>query len=84
MLTWVQFGDLHASEADGWESLDIFSQLIDGANLHLADHVDFTVLPGDNANHDTASNFKKIADAASRLRDLTSGGDEIEASPELR
>lgn len=21
MLTWLQFGDLHASEADGWERL---------------------------------------------------------------
>jgi Icc protein len=84
MLTWVQFGDLHASEADSWESLDIFSQLIDDANLHLADHVDFTVLPGDNANHATREQFQKIANAASRLRDLTSGGGEIEASPELR
>ena len=32
MLTWVQFGDLHASEADDWESLDILSRLIDAAN----------------------------------------------------
>jgi hypothetical protein len=34
MLTWLQFGDLHASEADGWESLDIFSRLTDDANSH--------------------------------------------------
>jgi Icc protein len=60
------------------------SQLIDDANLHLADHVDFAVLPGDNANHATREQFQKIANAASRLRDLTPGGDEIEASPELR
>lgn len=55
MLTWLQFGDLHASEADGGESLEIFSRLIDDANRHLANSVDFAVLPGDNANHATAS-----------------------------
>jgi hypothetical protein len=33
MLTWLQFADLHASESDGWEGLDIFSRLIDDANL---------------------------------------------------
>ena len=32
MLTRLQFGD--ASESDGWESLDIFSRLIDDANPH--------------------------------------------------
>lgn len=68
MLTWLQFGDLHASDADGWESLDIFSRLIDDANRHLADAVDFAVLPGDNANHASPEQFRKIADAASRLR----------------
>jgi len=68
MLTWLQFGDLHASEADGWESLDIFSRLIDDANRHLAGAVDFAVLPGDNANHATREQFQRIADAAARLR----------------
>jgi Icc protein len=67
MLTWLQFGDLHASAADGWESLEIFSRLIDEANRYLADAVDFAVLPGDNANHATEEQFRKIADAASRL-----------------
>jgi Icc protein len=68
MLTWLQFGDLHASEADDWESLAVFSRLIDDANRHLADAVDFAVLPGDNANHATQEQFRKIADVASRLR----------------
>jgi 3',5'-cyclic-AMP phosphodiesterase len=67
MPTWLQFGDLHASEADGWESLDIFSRLVDDANRHLADAVDFAVLPGDNANHATSGQFRKIAGAVSRL-----------------
>ena len=68
MLTWLQFGDLHASDADGWESLDIFSRLVDDANRHLLDTVDFAVLPGDNANHAKPEQFRKIADVASRLR----------------
>jgi 3',5'-cyclic AMP phosphodiesterase CpdA len=68
MLTWLQFGDLHASEADGWESLDIFSRLIDGANRNLVGAVNFAVLPGDNANHATREQFRRIADAAARLR----------------
>jgi Icc protein len=67
MLTWLEFGDLRASEADGWKSLDIFSRLVDDANRHLADAVDFAVLPGDNANHATSGQFRNIADAASRL-----------------
>jgi predicted phosphodiesterase len=68
MLTWIQFGDLHASEADGWGSLDVFSRLIDDANRYLCNQADFAVLPGDNANHATREQFHKIAAAASRLR----------------
>ena len=68
MLTWLQFGDLHASNTDGWESLDIFSRLVDDANRHLVDAVDFAVLPGDNANHATREQFRRVADAASQLR----------------
>jgi hypothetical protein len=68
MLTWLQFGDLHASEADNWASLDIFSQLIEDANQNLHGNVDFAVLPGDNANHATREQFEKIADVVSHLR----------------
>jgi 3',5'-cyclic AMP phosphodiesterase CpdA len=68
MLTWLQFGDLHASDADGWDSLDIFSRLVDEVNRHLLDAVDFAVLPGDNANHATEDQFRRIGEIASRLR----------------
>jgi Icc protein len=68
MLAWLQFGDLHASDSDGWASLKVFSRLIDEANRHLVDAVDIAVLPGDNANHATPEQFRKIADAASRLQ----------------
>jgi len=68
MLTWLQFEDLHASDSDGWSSLDIFSKLIEDANQNLSDTVDFAILPGDNANHATPEQYRNIADTASRLR----------------
>ncbi|WP_019997666.1 metallophosphoesterase [Aureimonas ureilytica] len=68
MLRWLQFGDLHVCEGDGWESLDRFRRLVDEANRGLAGRVDFAVLPGDNANHAQPEEFRCIAEVAGRLR----------------
>ena len=67
MLCWMQFGDLHVEETDGWESLRLFERIVEDANRHLAGAVDVAVLPGDNANHGTDEQFEKIAVVASRL-----------------
>ncbi len=68
MLSWLQFGDLHVCEQDGWDSLDRFRRLVAAADENLAGQVDLAVLPGDNANHATEEQFARIAEAAAALR----------------
>jgi 3',5'-cyclic-AMP phosphodiesterase len=65
MLSWVHFGDLHASDDDRYESLDHLKSMIGLVNLYLADRVDFAFLPGDNANNGTPEQFQRIVDAVS-------------------
>ncbi|GGD92292.1 hypothetical protein GCM10011390_08760 [Aureimonas endophytica] len=67
MTCWIQFGDLHACEGDGWESLELFARLVEEANRLRPGAVDFAVLPGDNANHATEEQFHRIAAVAGRL-----------------
>lgn len=67
MLRWLQFGDLHACEGDGWESLRTFETLVEEANAGLSGRIDFAVLPGDNANHATPEQFGRVADVGARL-----------------
>ena len=66
-LTWIHFGDLHVDQADGYEGLSRFRDLIAVANAHLGDAVDFALLPGDNANHGTDDQYARIADAMTGL-----------------
>ncbi|WP_250501235.1 metallophosphoesterase [Caballeronia sp. GAWG1-5s-s] len=67
MLSWVHFGDLHASGDDQYESLDHLKSMIRVINRHLSDRVDFAFLPGDNANNGTPEQYRKIADEVARL-----------------
>ena len=67
MLSWVHFGDLHASDEDGWRSLGDLQALIADANRHLNWSVDFAFLPGDNANHGTPEQYGRIASALRTL-----------------
>lgn len=67
MLRWLQFGDLHVCDGDGWESLRRFEQLVEEANQGFASRIDFAVLPGDNANHAKGEEFRQVAEAAGRL-----------------
>jgi hypothetical protein len=60
MLSWVHFGDLHASNDDNYESLDHLRSMIRSVNRHLSDRVDFAFLPGDNANNGTPEQFQRI------------------------
>ncbi|SAK60974.1 cyclic 3',5'-adenosine monophosphate phosphodiesterase [Caballeronia temeraria] len=68
MLSWVHFGDLHASNDDRYESLNHLRSMIHSVNVHLADRIDFAFLPGDNANNGTPEQFERIAAEVSGLR----------------
>ncbi len=68
MLRWLQFGDLHACEGDDWASLALFERLVAEANAGFADRLDFAVLPGDNANHATPEQFRRVAETSRHLK----------------
>lgn len=67
-LSFLQVGDLHMDEANGWESLPRLEAIVAEANRHLRDTVDFVFLPGDNANHATDPQYAAIARALAPLR----------------
>ena len=67
MLTWVHFGDLHASNEDGWQSLAELDAMIGDANRHLAGGVDFAYLPGDVANHAEPEQYRRTRQVLDRL-----------------
>jgi 3',5'-cyclic AMP phosphodiesterase CpdA len=60
MLTWVHFGDLHASDEDGWNSLERVRAMVGETERNLASGIDFAVLPGDNANHAEPEQYRRI------------------------
>ncbi|MDR5856584.1 metallophosphoesterase [Caballeronia sp. LZ062] len=68
MLSWVHFGDLHASGDDQYESLDHLKSMIRLVNRHLSDRVNFAFLPGDNANNGTPEQYRRIADEVAHLK----------------
>ncbi|WP_347557867.1 metallophosphoesterase [Robbsia sp. KACC 23696] len=68
MLSWVHFGDLHASNDDGHESLNHLKSMIGLVNRHLSDRVDFALLPGDNANNGSPEQFRRIVDEVQALK----------------
>lgn len=67
MLTWVHFGDLHASDEDEWESLGHLQTLVGDVNDHLEWFTDFAFLPGDNANHGADDQYARISAILDRL-----------------
>jgi hypothetical protein len=67
MLTWVHFGDLHASDEDAWRSVADFKALMADANRHLVHTVDFAFLPGDNANHGAPDQYDRIREVLEQL-----------------
>jgi hypothetical protein len=62
MLTWVHFGDLHASDEDGWDSVRLFRQLTHQVDANIAEAADFAILPGDNANHGEPAQYRRVRD----------------------
>ncbi len=68
MLSWVHFGDLHASAEDDWQSLAHLRRLVRDVNQHLAGLADFAFLPGDNANHGAEDQYGRILEVLSGLK----------------
>lgn len=66
-VSWLHFGDLHATADDGWEGLHRFETLVAEADRHLASGIDFAVLPGDNANNGTVEQYRRIRAVTDRL-----------------
>lgn len=66
-VSWVHFGDLHIREAED-ENYEDFLDLIEHANDHLADEVDFALLPGDNADDGTEDQYRLVRKALDRLQ----------------
>jgi hypothetical protein len=60
-LTWVLFGDLHMTQGGEQNHRD-FLALIDEVNTHLSGHVDFCLLPGDNANNGEVAQYLLTTD----------------------
>ena len=67
MLSWVHFGDLHASPDDAFESVSHLKKMVELVNARFADRVDFAYLPGDNANNGTPEQYQRILSALGGL-----------------
>lgn len=67
-ICWVHIGDLHMDEADGWLSRDRLDAIVREMNEHVGDQADFVFLPGDNANHATFEQYRKITEGLTPLR----------------
>jgi hypothetical protein len=66
-VSWVHFGDLHITGENEPNHQD-FLALIEHVNANLAGHIDFAVLPGDNADDGTEEQFRLVKHAVDGLR----------------
>jgi Icc protein len=66
ILSWLHFGDLHITEQHE-ENYRDFLALIDHADAHIADSVNFAVLPGDNAEKATEEQYRLVRRAVDKL-----------------
>lgn len=67
-FTFVQIGDLHADEADGYEGVARLNRIVDELNGPIGAGVDLVFVPGDNANHGTSEQFRRVVAELDRLR----------------
>jgi 3',5'-cyclic-AMP phosphodiesterase len=65
-LTWAHVGDLHITGEHEPNYRDFLS-VIEAMNTHLAGHIDFCVLPGDNADDGSAEQYSLIRRGLERL-----------------
>jgi hypothetical protein len=66
-LTWVHIGDLHMDEANGWQSRDRLAAIVAEINDRIGGAADVVYLPGDNANHATAEQYRVITETLAPL-----------------
>lgn len=66
-ICWAHVGDLHLDEADDWQSLDRLTSIVRQLNGHATGGVDFVFLPGDNANHGTPDQYRRMIEALAPL-----------------
>lgn len=66
-LAWVHCGDLHLHEGDGWTSFARVRKLVAEVNARIGNRADFLFLPGDNANHGTPRQYRRMIDALAPL-----------------
>lgn len=67
VVSWVHFGDLHITTADQQNYKDL-QTIIAHTNQYLKNGINFAVLPGDNANDGTASEYQLIKQAVDQLQ----------------
>lgn len=65
-ICWIHVGDLHLDEADDWLGLSRLEAIVEQVNA-ARDGADFVFLPGDNANHGTAEQYRRMVAALARL-----------------
>jgi 3',5'-cyclic-AMP phosphodiesterase len=65
-LRFVQFGDLHITDAGLQNHLDL-QRLVEEVNGNTSGNIDFVYLPGDNADDGTPEQFRIVRDELSRL-----------------
>jgi Icc protein len=66
VVSWIHFGDLLITTRDQQNYSD-FKTIIDGTNRYFKNGVNFALLPGDNTNDNTESEYKLIKQAADHL-----------------
>ena len=64
VISWVHFGDLHIQTSDMQNYVD-FKAIINNTNQYLLNGVNFAVLPGDNANEGSETEYQLIRTATS-------------------
>lgn len=67
VVSWAHIGDLHITTADQQNYTD-FKTIISNINQYLKNGINFTVLPGDNANDDAESEYQLIKQATDQLQ----------------
>ncbi len=67
VVSWVHFGDLLITTADQQNYID-FKIMINNLNRYVKNGVNFALLPGDNANDHTASQYQLIKQATDELQ----------------
>ena len=66
-LVWMHIGDLHLTDRELPNHLAL-QDIILQANSHLAGHIDFVVLPGDNADDGTAEQYRTLRSELDHLK----------------